>query len=383
MPSSRAGDKPGSADQLTISSSQAILVSLGFNVSTIFVIIAREVTEQAGVASYLVVPAGYLIALLPVLAIFQFNRRFPGMRFGQYSQVILGRVLGKGLAAVFALTATVSTAILLQRDSGLIAEALMPETPLPFFMMLQLLLALYILIHGFEVYARLCQVLFIAVGVSVAFLFLASFTFIDLENFLPVVGLGLDQWAKGALPVVAFSAQYAMLAAALVAHMRSPKRAIKVGMVGWLGSGLLLSLAVVAIQGVFGAEQAVKFVNPPLELAKIIQLGGVARGVEAVLVAAWMVAGLFQVAGFYYLAAVTLHDTFGKPGYRLWLAILYVVILAGALLIKDPDELVLVARFVRFRVLIPVAFGSYVLLAVVAWVRGLLRNPAGRREGEG
>lgn len=373
----------GDSRRLTISTSQAVMISLGFNVGTVFVIIAREVTQSAGFDSYLVVPAAYLLTLAPILLAMAFNRFFHGLRFGQYSQKILGPIAGKIVALLFAGTAAATTSILLRRDSSLVAEALMPETPLWFFMVLQLSLAFYALSQGFEVYARVCQVLFIAVGGSLLFLFLAALPFIDFENFFPILARGVKPLAAGAMPVVAFSAQYMMLGGVLVAHMRQPQRSLRTGILGWLGAGFFLSLVVLAVQGIFSPTQVVKFLNPPLELAKVIQLGGLARGVEALLVAAWMVAGLFQGAGFYYMAAVTLNDVFAKPGYKGWLAILFVLIVGMAYPIKNPEQLFILSRYFRYYVIIPVIVGSYLLLFGVAWLRKMLRRTASdEREGQ-
>jgi spore germination protein KB len=367
-----------------ISSYQGVMVSFAITIGTLFITMTREIGSISGEEAYIAVPVAYLISALLLVPVFIFNSRFPGKRIGEYSQTILGRFFGKLLSLMLMLVMVAVAALILRNIAEFWGAALMPETPPWFFLITMVILVVYTLIKGFEVYARVCQILFLIVIGSLLFLVIASLLRMDTENLLPVFYRGWEPLLRGCVRMVGFAAQYAIFSGVLCGHLRDARTSTATGLRGWLGAGLLISLIMLAVQGVFGPQQVAKFVSPPLELAKIIEIGGVARGLEALIVSSWIIAGFLQVSAYFYTASILLVDTFPRLQFAKALLGVSVPILAGAYVIQDQEQLFALFPIMRMYLILPAALGAFGILIAVAFLRGLLRKSpsSGRKIGE-
>lgn len=365
-----------------ISSYQGVMVSFSITIGTLFITITREISRISGVESYITVPVAYLIMAILLVPVFLFNSRFPGKRIGEYSQIILGGYLGKLLSLALMAVMMAVAALVLRNTAEFWGGALMPETPLWFFLITLIILVIYSLMKGFEVYVRVCQVLFMIVIGALLFLVIASLVKLDLENLLPAFYRGWDPIFRGLLRIAGFAAQYAIFSAVIFGHLRDAQTGVATGLKGWLAAGLLLSLIMLAVQGVFGPQQATKFVSPPLELAKIIEIGGVARGLEALIVSSWIVAGYLQITAYFYTVAIIAVDVFPRISFFTSLLTASVPIFVGAYLIRDQEQLFALFSILRTYVILPAAIGSFGILLAVAFLRGMLKRsaPLGKRK---
>ena len=367
-----------------ISSYQGVMVSFSITIGTLFITITREVGSISGMEAYIAVPAAYLIMTILLVPVFLFSSRFPGKRIGEYSQIILGGFFGKLLSLALMAVMMAVAALVLRNTAEFWGAALMPETPVWFFLVTLLILVIYTLMNGFEVYARVCQVLFMIVIGSLLFLVIASLIKVDLENLLPVFYRGWEPLLRGCLRVAGIAAQYAVFSAVICGHLRDARTIAATGLKGWLIAGLLLSLIMLAVQGVFGPQQMAKFVSPPLELAKIIEIGGVARGLEALLVSSWIIAGFLQITAYFYTTAIIMTDVFPRISFPTSLLIVSAPIFAGAYLVNDQEQLFALFPVLRTYLILPVAITAFGLLITVAFLRGMLKNgtPSGQKERE-
>ena len=386
MSSGPKGSPKGSAKEskVKISSYQGVMVSLAVTIGTLFITVTREIGRLSGIEAYIVVPAAYLIMAILLVPVFLFNSRFPGKRVGEYSQTILGGFFGKLLSLVLMAVMLAVGALVLRNTAEFWGAALMPETPLWFFLITLIVLVIYTLMHGFEVYVRVCQVLFFAVIGSLLFLVLVALVKMDSENLLPVFYRGWGPILGGGVRIAGIAAQYAIFSAAVFGHLRDAQTGITTGLKGWLTAGLLLSLIMLAVQGVFGPQQLAKFVSPPLELAKIIEIGGVARGLEALIVSSWIVAGFLQITAYFYTVSIIAVDVFPRISYRTSLLAVSVPIFVGAYLIPSQEQLFTLFAILRTYVILPAAIGSFGILIIVAFLRGMLKksSSSGQREKE-
>lgn len=378
------GGRSASDSKTRIGTRQAIVLSLGLSAGTLFMVVTREIGVTGGYDSYLATPIGYVLGLVIILPAFLFFGRFPGQRVGILSKNLLGPFLGKALSSLIALAATLMAAVLIRNEARFITTAMMQETPLWFIMIMGLLLVLYALYKGIEVLARSTQILFYLVAASVVFMVPATLTYVDINNLLPLMSRGIQPYLKSFVPILGFAGEYAVFAAVLAPDLVDSTRSSKrVGLWGWMLAGLMISLTTFSVQGIFGPHEMIKFTNPPFELAKVIQFGGLSQGLEALLVSGWMIAAFLEVSVYYYIATATLADAFGEPFEKAWVLLLALPVFAIAFMLRSQAEIFHFRRLLRYYALLPLGVGSYLLLGLAAVLKRRRKGQAPKsREGD-
>lgn len=369
------GDRSASNSKTRIGTRQAIVLSLGLSAGTLFMVVTREIGVVGGYDAYLATPLGYLLGLVIVLPAFIFFGRFPGQRVGILSKSLLGPFLGKVWSLLIAVTAALMAAVLIRNEARFITTAMMQETPIWFIIFMGMLLVLYALYSGIEVLARSTQILFYLVAASIVFMVPATLKYVDISNLLPLLSRGILPYLKSFVPILGFAGEYAVFAAVLAPDIvDSTRNSKRVGIWGWMLAGLLISLTTFSVQGIFGPHEMIKFTNPPFELAKVIQFGGLSQGLEALLVTGWMIAAFLEVSVYYYIATATLTDAFGEPFEKAWILLLALPVFVIAFVLRSQAEIFSFRRLIRYYALLPLGVGSYLLLGLAAVLKGRLKG---------
>lgn len=378
------GGRSASGGRIRIGTRQAVVLSLGLSAGTLFMVVTREIGVIGGYDTYVATPIGYLLGIVVIMPAFILFGRFPGQRVGILSKSLLGPFFGKALSLLIAVSAMVMSAVLIRNEARFITTAMMQETPIWFIMVMGMLLILYALYSGIEVLARSTQILFYLVAASIVSMVPATLKYVDVSNLLPLLSGGILPYLKSFVPILGFAGEYAVFAAVLapdvVDSVRNSKR---VGLWGWILAGLLISLTTFSVQGIFGPHEMIKFTNPPFELAKVVQFGGISQGLEALLVTGWMIAAFLEVSVYYYIATVTLTDAFGEPFEKAWVFLLALPVFVIAFALRNQAVIFQLRRIIRYYALLPLGVGSYLLLGLAAVLKGRLKGPGSKsREGD-
>ncbi len=100
------------------------------------------------------------IQLIMAYFMFKLAYRFPRESFYGYSELILGRYLGKLVNLSYVIFFIVVSATLLNELGQLMVIAFLPETPIIVFIVMAIIATTYAARSGFEVIARLAERLF-------------------------------------------------------------------------------------------------------------------------------------------------------------------------------------------------------------------------------
>ncbi len=333
--------------------------------------------EAAGRDAWLSVMAGTMSGFVPLAIITWLSSRHPGRTLFQYCEDILGRIPGKAVALSFVWFFLHVNAIIVRQFGDFLATAFLPETPLSVFNFSLVLLAALATHYGLETIARANEFIILLVVSSLLTIVTLSVVHWDPRTFFPIMAEGAGPVFRGALLPAYFSGQIITLAV-ILPYLTRPGQGVFSGAAALLGTVIILTTGVIAVQAVFGPEFTAAMRFPIHLFVRTINIGDVLTRFEPLVMVTW-VAGVFVKASvFYYCAALGLAQVFGLGEYRPLVLSLGVIIAAFSItLFADVTELTFfLARVGPFYGYL-YSLGLPLLLLAVSLIRGLL---AGRQE---
>lgn len=305
-------------------------------------------------------------------------RRFPGITAFRVSRLVLGEWLGRGLNLTFAGLFFYLTAANVRAFSEVFISAMIPETPLVALNLMMVVLGVMAALGGFEVIARLAELVGPAVALSVLALAVLIVGELEFTRLQPLFEVGPGPMLQQALTPVGVFGEAAWILLLGMPYLRQPRQAARSLVVGMgLGAAVVSLGAAVLIAGL-GPRVVDLLVFPTLTLIRAVRgLEFLAR-LEWVVVAAWMAAMLVKIAILLYGASAALQETLGLATCRYSALPLALGAVVGASLIFG-DVLDILAFFNPGRFLplnLSLQAGLPAVLLVVAWLRSLPRGPA-------
>ncbi len=329
-------------------------------------LVATAARQDGWLSMIVGVAAGYLEAVV-VLAL---GKRFPNQSMVQYSEVILGKFLGKILGLAMILYLIQFNLIIVREFGELLVLAIMPATPITVFIVVILLLAVYASTGGLEVIARTNEVFFLPTIVVILLLFNLAAKDFDLGNLLPVLENGPVPVLKGALPSFAFFGEIGLVGF-LYPKINNPGQIPKATYQALAITGGIMVMDMVAVLAVFNPESASRIILPTLVMAKNIRIAQFIEHMEALMVFIWISSVFIKITIFLYAAALATNQWLGLKRQRL-LNWPLAAILAPLAIYFFPNSLAL-AKFIQkasFPYLYAGEIGIPLLLLIVAAIRG-------------
>lgn len=201
-------------DRFQLTSKQLTFYILGATVATVIFSLPRIASKTSGPDAWLAVIIGGAAPLLSLLFIHSLWRRFPGMTFSQLSVAIFGRWIGSLLVLGYVVYLVLLYAMAMRNGIEITNLYMLPRTPLPVIGFLMMSAVIYIASQGIQVAARMNELLFYMLILSLLLLMVPVFQG-DYTNLLPVAGTGLGGILKGALST---TFAYAGIEVLLVLH---------------------------------------------------------------------------------------------------------------------------------------------------------------------
>jgi len=205
-----------------VSKKQLHLMLVMAVIGTSILVIPTGVTALAKQDSWLSLAMAGFVNLYTAVMIISLSLKFPGRTFIQYLEDILGKYGGKILAFVYLLYFIRTTSIITREYGEFLATAVMPDTPMPFFMFAVILIAGYAVYNGVEVVGRTAEIF--VPFVIFSFLLLISMVAhqIHVDRLLPVFSEGILPIVKGSLAPVAYGGEI-FLAGMLLPYLNKPE----------------------------------------------------------------------------------------------------------------------------------------------------------------
>lgn len=269
----------------------------------------------------------YFIAnLLGVLIVYGATKAallYPKLTFIQYSQIILGKLLGTILVLNYLVQWYSVVGNILRQFADLTITLLLPNTPSWILFLTMLLLLIYVtFIGGIEGIGRCAEVFGPIIITSVVLLILLSIKDFQILNFLPVfIDTGIQSIWKGALNPLAFFGESAIMLM-LVSFMEKPDKAIKSAVFGIACAGIFVTFVAICVLLVFGPEISGKLRHPSFDLVSYISVLDFIQNLEIVAILVWILSVFIKLSVYFFLACYGTAQLFKLKDWRkmIWLA---------------------------------------------------------------
>jgi spore germination protein KB len=222
-----------------------------------------------------------------------------GKTMFEFSEVILGRFLGKVFSGILTLFFSLVAALILRAAVDFFAAIIMPETPTYVFILIILLVSTYAVRTGIEAIMRLGELIAPMVFVAYLFIIMLNIKIMDLDRLKPMFQHGINEIAVASLLPTGWYGVCIIVGVFMAYHNR-PKDTLKIKMAGLLlGISCVIFGLLTAIL-VFGVQQTVKQQFPLFQLSRMINVGGFIERIESVQVVSWVVGGFYGISTFHY-----------------------------------------------------------------------------------
>ncbi|MDW7673099.1 MAG: endospore germination permease [Bacillota bacterium] len=355
--------------QEQISNKQAGWLVMMAVIGTVFLPITKIVTGAAGPNGWLSLIIGYSATLMPAFFMYVLLKKNSGKNIVQISEFLLSKPIGKLVGLIlfflfFYLTAMVA------RVLGIIYNtAVMDRTPIIVFVLAMVLLAIMAVRQGIEVLARINEILLVIVVASLLVMFFIAMPDVDINNFRPLLAEGIWPVGQGAIFSFALGMEYVLLLGVILPVVRQEEKAFTAVVLGALGGAMILLSVVIGAVGQFGAEEVLRFLYPPIQLASVLEIGDFIKGIEVLLLGAWTAASLMEISLFLYAATVILGQTLEFKDYRPLVSPLAVLAVTVALIPNNSQNVLVELEILTNLFFLPVALLLLILLTMVAFTK--------------
>ena len=266
---------------------------------------------------------GIIIALAMDLLLgwflFKLGLQFKEKTIFEYSEMILGKIVGKFYIALFSLFFFLVAFDLIVGQMSFFSSVVMPETPNFIFALGVLLVSTYAVSAGIETIVRLTE--FFAPFILGAYLFIVIFNFdeMNIHHLLPMFQHSLAEVLQGAiLPTYWFGV--CIIMGVIMAYHNNPQKIFKIKIKG-VGLGVLFFMimvfsAIMSLGVQVSAEQKFSI----FVMASMVRIGDFFERLEAFMVASWTVGVFYIVSLFQYAGVEGLRIFFPKKS-RTFLAV--------------------------------------------------------------
>jgi spore germination protein KB len=330
-------------EKVRISTPQALMLGITSITVTGHLLFIPVIIDHAGRDSWLtliftIAPAVLIGFVVAVLA-----QRYPEYTLIEYSQIILGKWLGKFIALLFLFYFLHEASLSLRGFGEFYTSAITPRTPIMVYFAAMLILAVYTIRNRLEVLARTNQtflVLMIPIGILASTL---THKDKDYRNFLPILENGIEPVAMGAFNLLSLYSSFIVLGM-VFPYVSSKKKLKRLSMFTMLLLIVMFLGPLTGVVAILGEERTVGLYFPTFQILRDIEIGALQR-LDIIGVLLWSMGSFSKISLFFYAIVLGIAQLFKLDDYTM-LTIPTAALLAIVALITS-DDLIGVYRFLR------------------------------------
>lgn len=292
----------------------------------------------------IILAAVYGIVLISIIT--SLGMIFKGKTIIQYSEIAVGKVLGKPISLLYCLFFIYINAFVVREFSELLVGVFLPETPMGFFTIAIIIASTYAVRKGLEVIARINDLFFPLYVVAFIAVFALVIQEMDFKNLAPVLAEGFMPVLEGAyINTVWFSE--AIIAAMFIPYINKPGKTFKPLLLAVILLGLVGALTLIGVVATFGSQiELLEY--PVLSLARYIRASDFLIRADPFIVFMWIAGVFVKIAVFHYCAVLAIAQLLSLKDYRplvmpigIILAVLSIVLFSNIIeLINQIERLI-------------------------------------------
>ncbi|MBB6444411.1 GerAB/ArcD/ProY family transporter [Bacillus benzoevorans] len=256
---------------------------------------------------------------------------YPKHTLVQYSQIILGRLLGTVVILNYLVQWYSVLGNILRQFADLTITLLLPKTPSWTLFLSMLLLLIYLnFIGGIEGIGRCAEVFGPIIIFSVIMLIILSVKDFQILNLLPVfTDTGVHSIWKGTLTPLSFYGE-SVIMLMLVSFMDKPENALKSACLGMIFAAIIVSIIAFCVLLVFGQEISGILRQPTFDIASYISVLDFIQNLEIIAILVWILSVFIKLSVYFFLACYGTAQLFKLKDWRrmIWIAAILFFVLA-------------------------------------------------------
>ncbi len=309
-----------------ISNKELLILMLLFQIgSTTLYALGIEAKQD----SWIAILVALIISIPFVLIISEFQRNFPNKNYVEIINTIIGKWLGVPLSLLYGFLWFYAAARNVREFAELTLFTFLPNTPIIIINILFVGTALFILLNGFEVLARMGELLLPVLIIFLLSVFVLTIVsgISDLRLLAPVLENGFQPVLKAAYPVIVFFPYGEILVFSMYWQYISSKNNIRnISLISTIVSGLLLSLSSIVIVSTLGPVVTSLINVPLLEIIKLINIANILTNFDAIAIVIMSIGGIFKMSLYINASALVFASIFKIKNHKYILIILSIIL---------------------------------------------------------
>jgi len=257
---------------------------------------------------------GSIVGFITVFIVWKLHQLYPKMTPIEYSEKILGKVVGKLFSLFLVIFYFHNTGLVVKQYVNFISGNVMFHTPSIVFTIGIIFVSALAVRGGIEVIAR-SAVICTTIYTSTALTLLLLIKDMDFGLMLPVLENGVLPVIKGGLVYNAWFSEFFLLSF-IFPFINDQKKGLKSGMKASLYVMLILTYVNFFVLTILGVSSVNQF-YPVYSIVRNISVMEFFQNFEVLITASWVLGNFIKVSVFLYAASLGLAQLFKLSNYRI------------------------------------------------------------------
>lgn len=282
-----------------ISASQMALMMYPAISATVLLLVPAITAKHAKQDLWLSPIWASLIGFLTVFIAHKLNSLYPKETIIEYSELILGKFLGKLLGAVFLLFYLHITGLIIREYGEFITGAFLHRTPMIVIFGTMVLVCSFAVHGGLEVIGRVSQMIVPILILVYLIIFILLVKDLDINNMFPILENGIKPSILGSVVPQSWFSEF-ILISFFLPYVTDKEKGMKWGMVSVLSVLVIMVLTNIMILLLFGKLTPL-LTYPVMIAARYISLADFLEHLESLVMAIWVAGTFVKITVFYYV----------------------------------------------------------------------------------
>lgn len=263
--------------------------------------LAAEAKQDAWISAILAVCLG----LLTVYLYHALVRQFPNQTLVEMCEGIFGIWIGKIVSLLYFSFFLLLAALVLRNIGDFMTTQVLPDTPLPFIIIIFLAAVIMANWLGLETIARAGEIFFPWVMLFFFAMVIFLLPQIRLIQLKPYLGEGIMPVIRASLTLIGTPFMELIVLLMVIPFVNCDKKAIKAFLVGTAIAGFILIIITLISILVLGPAITARQMYPSYNLAKKISIGGFLERLEVIMAGIWFITIFFKLTICFYASALS------------------------------------------------------------------------------
>ncbi|GEC91516.1 GerAB/ArcD/ProY family transporter [Brevibacillus brevis] len=286
-----------------ITSKQLMLLIVSSRVAVMTIFLPAIGTHSNAKDAWMSAILSGLIGLLLTWMVVSLARFHPNRTLVQLCISLLGKWLGSLLVVIFLWFFLHVTIITVRQFAEILNTALMPETPVSFFIVFVIVAVIFSVYRGLEAITRSNTITLPISLASILLILILVRKDIHTEAILPMLEDGWMPVIMGSVVPLAWHGEI-ILILMLYPYVSDKEHVLKSSLFAVLINTIVLLLISIAVIGVFGSDEALHLTLPFFSLVRMISVANFFERIEAMMVAVWISLLLTKMCIYLYAGVI-------------------------------------------------------------------------------